>query len=68
MLGRKLGQSAAAKLRQRMAGARARTPMRTPAAMPPPGSARRGRPGSVTPARPQLSQAGMKLAKSLHSK
>ena len=67
-LGHKLGQSAAAK---RTATMRRKVPLPTPRAMPPPGTTplRRGRPGTMTtPARPQLSQAGMKLAKSLHGK
>ena len=70
-LAQKLGQSAAAKLRERTVTMRRKAPLPTPRAMPPPGThpSRRGRPGTVTtPARPQLSQAGMKLAKSLHGK
>ncbi len=69
-LGRRLGQTAAAKLRERTASARRKAPLPTPGSMPPPGStpARRGRPACVTPARPQLSSAGKKLAQSLHGK
>lgn len=69
-LARRLGQTAAAKLRQRTATARRKAPLLTPAAMPTPESTpgRRGRPASVTPARPQLSHAGKKLAQTLHGK
>ena len=69
-LARRLGQTAASKLRQRAATARRKAPLPTPGSMPPPGStpARRGHPASVTPARPQLSHAGKKLAQTLHGK
>ena len=48
--------------------ARQKAPLRTPGAMPPPSTARRGRPATLTPARTQLSQAGRKLASTLHGK
>lgn len=70
-LAQKLGQSAAAKLRERTVTMRRKAPLPTPRAMPPPGtnSSRKGRPGTLpTPAPLQLSQAGMKLAKSMHGK
>jgi len=69
-LAQRLGRRAATKLRERTATARRKTPLPMPGSMPPPGTTpgRRGRPGTLTPARPQMSQAGKKLAETLHGK
>ena len=63
-LARHLGQTAAAKLRNRAASARRAAPPLTPGAMPPPTSGLRRKPGG-TPSGIALSSAGRKLAQSL---
>ncbi|KAK9906415.1 hypothetical protein WJX75_001485 [Coccomyxa subellipsoidea] len=64
-LARQMGQTAAAKLRNRAASARRAAPPLTPGAMPPPTSGLRRKPGG-TPSGVALSSAGRKLAQSLH--
>jgi hypothetical protein len=66
-LGRTLGQTAAAKLRQRAASARRHAPPVTPGAMPPPSTLLRRKPDG-TPSRVPLSSAGRKLAQTLHGR
>ncbi len=63
-LARQMGQTAAAKLRNRAASARRAAPPLTPGTMPPPTSGLRRKPGG-TPSGVALSSAGRKLAQSL---